>query len=133
MIESGAKSVEVTPSGTPSGMPEFITLKTAIQCNVCMGAVKPNWRIVKCGCGKKYHDSCAKRTKHCPSCNTDFSGMFKAEEDAKKKAETETKAKAEAEADTDEFELDFELEDVDKATNENGEALDFDLELDLDF
>jgi hypothetical protein len=36
-----------------------------IKCFICMGKVKPGFPMVKCNCGKTYHEPCAMRAGKC--------------------------------------------------------------------
>ncbi|MEM2900221.1 MAG: RING finger protein, partial [Thermoplasmata archaeon] len=44
------------------------TITSVVKCHVCMGVVKANLPIYICPCGKKFHDTCAKRVGECPAC-----------------------------------------------------------------
>ncbi len=62
----------------------FEKLKAAedLKCNICMGTAKKGQDIIKCNCGKEYHDMCASRFGKCASCGNSFSE--KLGEDAEK-------------------------------------------------
>jgi cytoskeletal protein RodZ len=53
--------------------PFLVKLDESATCNICLGAIKTGLPVVKCTCGKKYHDSCAARVGECPNCDTDIS------------------------------------------------------------
>ena len=38
------------------------------SCGICLGLIKPMLPIIKCKCGKIYHDTCASRVNLCPVC-----------------------------------------------------------------
>jgi hypothetical protein len=37
-------------------------------CTVCKGLIKPWSMVIRCGCGKLYHDTCARRVRNCIMC-----------------------------------------------------------------
>jgi len=41
---------------------------TSVRCHICLGTIKPGLPIVKCDCGKTYHEICAIRVGECPNC-----------------------------------------------------------------
>ncbi len=43
-----------------------------LKCNVCMGTVKKGLDIIKCSCGKEYHNMCATRFGKCTNCENSF-------------------------------------------------------------
>jgi len=49
------------------------TITSVVKCHVCMGVVKANLPIYICPCGKKFHDTCAKRVGECPACGRKIS------------------------------------------------------------
>jgi hypothetical protein len=58
---------------TPPKVPVVMRLDESTTCNICLGVIKTGLSVIKCTCGKKYHDSCANRVGICPSCDTDLS------------------------------------------------------------
>ncbi len=52
--------------------PTVEVVDSAVKCKVCFGVVKPGLKIVRCGCGQKYHVACARRGGACPNCGYDF-------------------------------------------------------------
>ena len=56
----------------PEDVPILMTLAESATCNICLGAIKTGLPVVKCVCGKKYHESCATRVGACPSCDVDI-------------------------------------------------------------
>ncbi|MEW5760876.1 MAG: hypothetical protein AB1779_08940, partial [Candidatus Thermoplasmatota archaeon] len=44
-------------------------VRKAIRCYICLGSIKPTLPLVRCVCGKTYHESCANRVMECPNCN----------------------------------------------------------------
>ncbi|MEM2899235.1 MAG: hypothetical protein QXT63_00430, partial [Thermoplasmata archaeon] len=48
------------------------TATAVIRCAICFGHVKPGLAVRICGCGKKFHETCAVRVGECPSCHTKF-------------------------------------------------------------
>ncbi len=62
-----AEKVDTTPTEQEVGF----TLSTAtesVKCGICFGVVKTGLTLLKCKCGKNYHEACAKRMGHCPYC-----------------------------------------------------------------
>jgi hypothetical protein len=43
-----------------------------MKCDICMGKVKKGLDIIKCSCGKNYHDLCATRFGKCAACGNPF-------------------------------------------------------------
>ncbi len=41
---------------------------TSVRCHICLGTIKSGLPIVKCECGKTYHETCAIRVGECPNC-----------------------------------------------------------------
>jgi hypothetical protein len=54
-------------------VPLLVRLDESATCNICLGTIKTGLPVIKCTCGKKYHDSCADRVGTCPNCDTDLS------------------------------------------------------------
>ena len=51
--------------------PKPVTASTSFElhtCSICLGVIKKDLPIVKCGCGRIYHMSCIKRVEICPFC-----------------------------------------------------------------
>ncbi len=44
------------------------TSMKATLCNICRGVIKPGLPIIKCSCGRQFHEACASRVGDCPSC-----------------------------------------------------------------
>ena len=42
------------------------------NCSICRGMIKPGLAMVKCTCGKHYHERCADRVGECVSCGKKF-------------------------------------------------------------
>jgi len=53
--------------------PEITFADSSFTCRICFGVVKTGLPIIKCRCGKKYHQTCAERVGECPGCEFDYS------------------------------------------------------------
>ena len=45
-----------------------VRMKGQDKCEICLGVIKEDLPCVLCGCGKRYHNSCAGRVEDCPLC-----------------------------------------------------------------
>ena len=52
--------------------PILLQLDESATCNVCLGVIKTSLPVIKCTCGKTYHQSCADRIINCPNCDTNL-------------------------------------------------------------
>ncbi len=52
--------------------PVLQQLDESATCNVCLGVIKTSLPVIKCTCGKTYHQSCADRIINCPNCDTNL-------------------------------------------------------------
>ena len=55
---------------TEPDKPKLHTMEKIMKCNICFGNIKTGLNIITCGCGKHYHENCAKRVGSCPVCET---------------------------------------------------------------
>ncbi len=67
-LEQNAKCIDDPSKLTFATPMEAKSSGQVIRCHICMGLVKPGLPFAKCECGKKFHDSCAKRVGDCPNC-----------------------------------------------------------------
>jgi hypothetical protein len=59
---------DATPLATP--LNQFVT--KSVRCHICLGAIKSGLPLVRCECGKTYHETCASRVGECPNCGRDL-------------------------------------------------------------
>jgi Na+-transporting methylmalonyl-CoA/oxaloacetate decarboxylase gamma subunit len=59
-------------STRPLGKPKLLNLDKIVKCHICFGNVKTGLNVVKCGCGKHYHENCANRVGTCPVCEANM-------------------------------------------------------------
>ncbi len=52
--------------------PDYQKMKAAeaTKCQVCKGAIKTDMNMIRCRCGKDFHEACATRAAVCPDCGT---------------------------------------------------------------
>ncbi|MEM2899355.1 MAG: hypothetical protein QXT63_01045, partial [Thermoplasmata archaeon] len=68
------KPPEPAPTTSPTTTPQQKqetqppTSMKATLCNICRGVIKPGLPIIKCICGRQFHEACASRVGDCPSC-----------------------------------------------------------------
>jgi predicted RNA-binding Zn-ribbon protein involved in translation (DUF1610 family) len=43
-----------------------------VKCDICLGVIKKDLPSVLCGCGKRFHNSCAMRVGTCPICGKEL-------------------------------------------------------------
>lgn len=55
------------PSQQKQETPQPTSMKATL-CNICRGVIKPGLPIIKCSCGRQFHEACASRVGDCPSC-----------------------------------------------------------------
>lgn len=77
----GIKHYELALTDIEKGRTEYESLKKPkyekgqalqpVKCDICMGKVKEGFPIIKCSCGKIYHEPCAKRAGKC-GCGVEF-------------------------------------------------------------
>jgi hypothetical protein len=70
MIPGDATKLSKTKLHRMHPNPVLHTMNKSMKCHICFGYVKPGLLITTCGCGKHYHENCAKRIGTCPSCET---------------------------------------------------------------
>ncbi|MEM2976027.1 MAG: hypothetical protein QXW06_00010 [Thermoplasmata archaeon] len=63
---------DMTPLATP--MNQFVT--KAVRCHICLGTIKSGLPLVRCECGKTYHETCASRVGECPNCGRDLKNII---------------------------------------------------------
>jgi len=59
---------DATPLATP--LNQFVT--KSVRCHICLGTIKSGLPLVRCECGKTYHETCASRVGECPNCGRDL-------------------------------------------------------------
>jgi tetratricopeptide (TPR) repeat protein len=59
---------DVTPLATP--LNQFVT--KSVRCHICLGTIKSGLPLVRCECGKTYHETCSSRVGECPNCGRDL-------------------------------------------------------------
>ena len=72
------KGQVIKPKGTstrPLGKPKLLNLDKIVKCHICFGNIKTGLNVVKCSCGKHYHENCAKRVGSCPVCDTEMNAI----------------------------------------------------------
>ena len=66
---------DVTPLATP--LNQFVT--KSVRCHICLGTIKSGLPLVRCECGKTYHETCASRVGECPNCGRDLRNLAQPE------------------------------------------------------
>ena len=66
-----AAKAEPTPATEGAHKFEKCKATELVKCNICMGKVKPGQPMIKCSCGKTYHEPCAIRVGKC-ACGVEF-------------------------------------------------------------
>jgi hypothetical protein len=66
---------DMTPLATP--LNQFVT--KSVRCHICLGTIKSGLPLVRCECGKTYHETCASRVGECPNCGRDLRNPGQAE------------------------------------------------------
>ncbi|MDP6156208.1 MAG: PKD domain-containing protein [Candidatus Thermoplasmatota archaeon] len=69
---AGRKSLTHRKKVTGDKEPMLTSSQNSISCRICLGVIKGGLPMIKCGCGREYHDSCALRVGICPSCDLDL-------------------------------------------------------------
>ena len=64
---------DAAPSAQPIG--QFVT--KSVRCHICLGTIKSGLPLIKCECGKTYHETCASRVGECPNCGRDLRNLSK--------------------------------------------------------
>ncbi len=49
--------------------PMLTSSDSSVTCRICLGVIKGGLPLLRCGCGRQYHDTCALRVGTCPSCD----------------------------------------------------------------
>jgi len=65
---------DATPLATP--LNQFVT--KSVRCHICLGTIKSGLPLVRCECGKTYHETCASRVGECPNCGRDLRNSLQA-------------------------------------------------------
>jgi tetratricopeptide (TPR) repeat protein len=71
----GIKVEDAAPLTTP--LNQFVT--KSVRCHICLGTIKSGLPLVRCECGKTYHETCASRVGECPNCGRDLRNQARAE------------------------------------------------------
>lgn len=66
---------DATPLATP--LNQFVT--KSVRCHICLGTIKSGLPLVRCECGKTYHETCASRVGECPNCGRDLRNQSRPE------------------------------------------------------
>ncbi len=76
------KSGHMTEGKSPKEkVPKIAVAETSFTCRICFGVVKGGLPIIKCRCGKMYHQTCAERVGECPGCEFDYGNWDGLKED----------------------------------------------------
>jgi hypothetical protein len=67
---------DVTPLATP--LNQFVT--KSVRCHICLGTIKSGLPLVRCECGKTYHETCSSRVGECPNCGRDLRNLARPQE-----------------------------------------------------
>ena len=52
--------------------PMLTACGSSVTCRICLGVIKGGLPLIRCSCGRQYHDTCALRVGICPSCDLDI-------------------------------------------------------------
>ena len=64
----------IQKKSSPPEQPITTTISPELcKCAICLGKIKPGFKMIKCKCSITYHEMCGKRNGKCTSCGASFS------------------------------------------------------------
>jgi hypothetical protein len=52
--------------------PKKLVAELESRCPICKGMIKKGFKVIRCGCGRDFHELCASRIGRCPACFRPF-------------------------------------------------------------